>query len=69
MRINKFLADQGIASRRHADDMIQAGRVTINGQVATLGMSVSEKDKVAVDGTLISVAEKKELSALGNLIM
>ncbi|MBQ8428442.1 MAG: RNA-binding protein, partial [Clostridia bacterium] len=61
MRINKFLAEQGIASRRHADEMIQAGRVTINGQVATLGTSVGERDKVTVDGTLISATEKKEL--------
>ena len=34
MRINKFLADKGIASRRHADEIIAAGRVTINGVVA-----------------------------------
>ena len=36
MRINKFLADQGVASRRHADEMIEQGRVTINGEKATL---------------------------------
>ena len=66
MRINKFLAEQGIASRRHADEMIQAGRVTINGQVATLGTSVGERDKVTVDGTLISATEKKELYYIMN---
>ena len=60
MRINKFLADQGIASRRHADAMIQAGRVQINGQTATLGMNVEETDEVLVDGQAISTAEKKE---------
>lgn len=60
MRINKFLADQGVASRRHADAMIEAGRVTINGKVATLGANVEETDEVIVDGKLISVAEKKE---------
>ncbi len=60
MRINKFLADKGIASRRHADDMITAGRVTINGVVATLGASVEEGDEVALDGNVIEATEKKE---------
>ena len=59
MRINKFLADKGIASRRHADEMISAGRVTINGVVATLGANVEEGDEVAVDGVVLDTAEKK----------
>ena len=59
MRINKFLADKGIASRRHADEMIVAGRVTINGIVATLGANVEEGDEVAVDGVVLDSAEKK----------
>ena len=59
MRINKFLADKGIASRRHADEMIAAGRVTINGIVATLGTNVEEGDEVAVDGVVLDSAEKK----------
>ena len=60
MRINKFLAEKGIASRRHADAMIQACRVTINGELATLGADVSEEDEVAVDGRILDNAEKKE---------
>ena len=60
MRINKFLADKGIASRRHADEMITAGRVTINGRVATLGESVEECDEIAVDGQILETTEKKE---------
>ncbi len=59
MRINKFLADKGIASRRHADEIIAAGRVTINGAVATLGANVDEGDEVAMDGILIESGEKK----------
>lgn len=59
MRINKFLADKGIASRRHADEIIAAGRVTINGKIATLGMNVEEEDKVGLDGQLIDLTEKK----------
>jgi len=60
MRINKYLADKGIASRRHADEIISAGRVTINGVVATLGASVEETDEVLLDGEIISGTEKKE---------
>ena len=59
MRINKFLADKGIASRRHADEMVAAGRVTINGVLATLGVNVEESDVVAVDGVVLEATEKK----------
>ncbi len=57
MRINKFLADMGVASRRHADQMIESCRVTVNGEIATLGMHIDEKDVVCLDGRVI---ERKE---------
>ncbi len=60
MRINKYLADKGIASRRRADEMILAGRVTVNGAVAPLGANVEEGDEVAVDDIVLEKAEKKE---------
>ena len=60
MRINKFLAEHGIASRRGADEMIAAGRITINGIAATLGANVEESDVVAVDDLPIETTEKKE---------
>ena len=60
MRINKFLAEKGVASRRHADEMIAAGRVKINGVVATLGANVEDTDEVLVDNVLLSREEKKE---------
>lgn len=60
MRINKYLAEKGIASRRHADEMIVAGRVKINGVVATLGANVEEKDIVLVDDAPLSREEKAE---------
>lgn len=66
MRINKYLADKGIASRRHADEMIIAGRVKINGEIATLGASVEEKDVVLVDDVAISREEKTEKYYLMN---
>ena len=59
MRINKFLAEKGIASRRHADEMICAGRVTLNGVVATPGANVEEGDEVALDGNILENTEKK----------
>ncbi len=49
-RINKYLADNQYASRREADKLIKKGKVLINGKVAKLGDSVSEKDKVEVVG-------------------
>lgn len=60
MRINKFLAEHGIASRRHADEMIGKGRVKINGEIATLGADVQENDTVLVDDVPVSTAEKIE---------
>ena len=60
MRINKFLAEKGIASRRHADEMIASGRVKINGVVATLGANVEETDEVVLDGAVITHTEKTE---------
>ncbi|WP_142826821.1 23S rRNA pseudouridine(2604) synthase RluF [Planococcus soli] len=53
MRINKFLSETGITSRRGADKFIEAGRVTINGQPAELGSKVEAGDQVHVDGKLI----------------
>lgn len=60
MRINKYLAEQGIASRRHADEMISAGRIKINGVLATLGSDVAEGAVVMVDDEPILQKEKKE---------
>lgn len=48
IRINKFLSDQGIASRRKADNLIERGLVSINGKPITLGSKVSAGDKVTV---------------------
>ncbi len=48
-RLQKRLARAGVASRRAAEDLIKAGRVTVNGLVATLGQSVTEDDLIEVD--------------------
>ncbi len=52
MRINKYLAEQQYASRRGADELIKAKRVTINGRVAVLGDDVGPEDKVVVKKSL-----------------
>lgn len=50
MRINKYLSETGIISRRGADKWIAEGKVTINGEVATVGSQVETGDIVCVDG-------------------
>ena len=50
MRINKFISESGVCSRREADRWIAAGRVTCNGRPATLGTPVEPGDDVRVDG-------------------
>ena len=49
-RINKFLSEVGYCSRREADKLIEAGRVTINGVVPEMGTKIAPNDVVAVDG-------------------
>jgi 23S rRNA pseudouridine2604 synthase len=50
MRLNKFISESGIASRREADAWIAAGRVTVNGAPGALGTRVQPGDEVLVDG-------------------
>ena len=57
-RIAKVLARAGIASRREAERMIEAGRVTVNGKtIASPALNVSASDKIAVDGKPVSAPE------------
>ena len=62
-RLNKFLAQCGVCSRREADKLICQGAVTINGIKAVPGMLVSEEDSVAVYGKLLAGVEKKAVLA------
>ena len=51
MRINKYIASSGFCSRRKADELIESGRVQVNGKTVTLlGYEIRTKDKVAIDG-------------------
>ncbi len=59
MRINKYIAQAGVASRRVADELIAAGKVKVNGAVLSApGYDVQEGDRVEVEGKLIAGAEK-----------
>lgn len=64
VRINKFISESGITSRREADKWIADGRVTINGVVAELGSKVEPGDDVRVDNQPISKEEQYVYIAL-----
>lgn len=54
IRLNKFISQTGYCSRRQADALIDAGKVKVNGQKPELGLKVSYKDEILVEGTLIT---------------
>ena len=59
MRINKYLAASGVASRRECDRLIQEGKVVVNGIVAKLGIEVGESDEVFVNGNRVTVKKNE----------
>src|SRR5690242_1595118 len=61
MRLNAYLARAGVASRRKADELIKAGRVTVNGALGQLNTFVESRDVVEVDGRRV---EKQPLAYL-----
>lgn len=64
LRLNKYISESGICSRREADKFIEAGNVYINGVLATIGTRVSPTDTVVVNGTVIKPKSKKVYIAL-----
>ena len=64
MRLNKFISETGVCSRRQADHWIAAGRVTVNGAVATLGTQVTAVDAVEVDGQPVARKPRRIYIAL-----
>lgn len=67
MRINKYLAEQKIASRREADALISAKKVLVNGKEAVLGQMIDEDDKVTIKGKtkdLVYLAYYKEIGII-----
>lgn len=63
VRINKYIAEAGICSRREADKLIAGGLVTINGKTAAMGDRAGSKDQVTVSGKLIEGKSKKVVIA------
>ena len=59
MRINKYLAQCGVASRRDCDRIISEGRVTLNGRVCGLGDDVADGDTVKVDGKQVAIKKNE----------
>jgi 23S rRNA pseudouridine2604 synthase len=60
MRLNKHISETGYCSRREADELIEQGRVTVNGEIAHLGTDVVEADEVRVDGAELRARVKKK---------
>ena len=59
VRLQKYLAECGIASRRKCEEFIEAGRVKVNGKTVELGFKVDpENDKVEFDGNVVSNTKK-----------
>lgn len=59
MRLNKYLAACGIASRRDCDEIIKQGRVKVNGKIAIIGMDIDESDEVTFDGNKIALKKNE----------
>ena len=56
-RIQKFLAHQGLASRRQVDEMLQQGRIAVNGKTAKPGDQVSGHEKISLDGKPLRIQQ------------
>ena len=64
MRLNKFLSDAGVCSRRQADRYVEQGRILIDGEPAQLGQKVHAGQEVRVDGKCISISRKQIVLAV-----
>ncbi len=64
IRLNKYLSDAGVCSRREADRMIESGKVTVDGKVAVPGMKVESGQEVRIGKKVIENSEKKTVLAV-----
>lgn len=64
IRINKYISETGYCSRREADKLIESGKVTIDGEKATMGSKVSRNEVVKVNGKIITKVEELVYIAL-----
>ena len=65
MRINKYIASSGLCSRRKAEEYIEKGLVTINGEIAVLSSTVNQKDVVKLNGKTIAGLKPYQICELG----
>jgi len=63
VRLNKYLSETGMCSRREADRLIGEGKISVNGKIAEPGMKVNDLDKIMVDGSPVARREKKAVLA------
>ena len=63
VRLNKYLSDSGLCSRRKADEYIEAGLVSVNGKIATPGMKVRDGDQVLYKGKTVGKKEESIIIA------
>ena len=61
VRLNKYLSEIGHCSRRAADKLIDAGRVTVNGQTVVMGQKVGPSDRIEVDGVLVENLQERNV--------
>ena len=61
IRLNKFLSDAGVCSRRAADKAIESGEVFVNGKPAVMGQRIMTSDTVEYEGKLVSNDNKKKV--------
>ena len=57
MRIQKYIAETGLCSRRKAEEYIREGKITVNGKVAVIGQNVEENDIIKYNGKLLKKEE------------
>lgn len=62
-RLNKFISEAGICSRRDADKLIEEGRVFVNGKIANMGIKISDSDEVIINGKTVASKNKKVVLA------
>ena len=58
VRLNKFLSEAGVCSRREADRLIEAGKVSVDGETAVTGMKVREEQRILVNGRPVCKEEE-----------
>lgn len=57
MRIQKYIAETGLCSRRKAEEYIRDGKITVNGKVAVIGQNIEENDVIRYNGKLLKKEE------------